>query len=37
AAGSTTLENDDDIPTIISVALTAHNSQPVSKNKVTQR
>ncbi|KAK2439505.1 exocyst complex component SEC8 [Trifolium repens] len=31
AAGSTTLENDDDVPTIISVALTAHNSQPLSR------
>ncbi|GAU33498.1 hypothetical protein TSUD_72600 [Trifolium subterraneum] len=31
AAGSTTLENDDDVPTIISVALTAHNSQSRSR------
>ncbi|XP_045823000.1 exocyst complex component SEC8 [Trifolium pratense] len=31
AAGSTTLENDDDVPTIISAALTAHNSQTLSR------
>ncbi|XP_057733623.1 exocyst complex component SEC8 [Arachis stenosperma] len=31
AAGSTMLENDDEVPTTTAVALTAHNSQPLSR------
>ena len=31
AAGSTLLENDDELPTTTAVALAAHNSQPLSR------
>lgn len=31
AAGSTMLENDDEVPTTTAVALTSHNSQPLSR------